>query len=132
VQTLNRLRIIHVLRAPVGGLFRHVSDLARAQTEAGHEVGIVCDMTPALEPGHPLNRCCRLGIHPIPMARLPGPADLATARRIAFNAARLEPDIVHGHGAKGGLHARLAGRLLGRPVVYMAAACITGRHHRRA
>jgi glycosyltransferase involved in cell wall biosynthesis len=118
VQTLNRLRIIHVLRAPVGGLFRHVSDLARAQTEAGHEVGIVCDMTPALEPGHPLIRCCRLGIHPIPMARLPGPADLATARRMAFNAARLEPDIIHGHGAKGGLHARLAGRLLGRPVVY--------------
>src|SRR4026208_242288 len=37
---------------------------------------------------------------------------------MAVSAARLEPDIVHGHGAKGGLHARLAGRLLGRPVVY--------------
>jgi glycosyltransferase involved in cell wall biosynthesis len=112
------LRIIHVLRAPVGGLFRHVGDLARAQAEAGHEVGLMCDTAPALEPGHLLIGRCQLGIHPIPMARLPGPGDLATARRIALDAARLEPDIIHGHGAKGGLHARLAGRLLGRPAVY--------------
>jgi len=37
------LRILHVLRAPVGGLFRHVLDLARLQAEHGHEVGIVAD-----------------------------------------------------------------------------------------
>ena len=36
-------RILHVFRAPVGGLFRHVVDLARLQAAAGHEVGIVCD-----------------------------------------------------------------------------------------
>ena len=37
------LRIVHVFRAPVGGLFRHVVDLATAQTAVGHKVGIVCD-----------------------------------------------------------------------------------------
>ena len=37
------LRILHVLRSPVGGLFRHVVDLSRAQTARGHEVGIVAD-----------------------------------------------------------------------------------------
>ena len=35
------LKILHVLRAPVGGLFRHVLDLARGQAARGHQVGVV-------------------------------------------------------------------------------------------
>ncbi|MGZ5851191.1 MAG: glycosyltransferase family 1 protein, partial [Hyphomicrobium sp.] len=38
-------RILHVLRAPVGGLFRHVLDLSAAQAERGHDVGLVFDST---------------------------------------------------------------------------------------
>ena len=37
------LRILHCLRAPAGGLFRHVHDLALGQAQLGAEVGIVCD-----------------------------------------------------------------------------------------
>ena len=37
------LKILHVLRSPVGGLFRHVIDLARAQAARGHQIGIVAD-----------------------------------------------------------------------------------------
>ena len=37
------LRILHCLRAPVGGLFRHVRDLAREQGLRGHDVGVLCD-----------------------------------------------------------------------------------------
>lgn len=37
------LNILHVLRAPVGGLFRHVIDLARGQAARGHRVGLVAD-----------------------------------------------------------------------------------------
>ena len=37
------LRIIHCLRAPVGGLFRHVRDLAIAQAARGHQVGVIAD-----------------------------------------------------------------------------------------
>ncbi len=35
------LRILHVFRAPLGGLFRHVIDLTRAQIMRGHDVGIL-------------------------------------------------------------------------------------------
>jgi glycosyltransferase involved in cell wall biosynthesis len=63
---------------------------------------------------------CRLGIHRLPITRLPGAADLVTAGRIVRLLARLRPDIIHGHGAKGGLHARLAGRLSALPTVYTA------------
>ena len=37
------LNILHVLRAPVGGLFRHVLDLARGQIARGHRVGLIVD-----------------------------------------------------------------------------------------
>ncbi len=37
------LRIVHIVRAPIGGIFRHISDLAIAQTRAGHQVGVICD-----------------------------------------------------------------------------------------
>jgi hypothetical protein len=42
---LNSLRIVHVTRTPVGGIFRHILDLARGQAARGHQVGIVCDST---------------------------------------------------------------------------------------
>ena len=37
------LKIIHVLRAPLGGLFRHVVDVAQGQAERGHRVGLIVD-----------------------------------------------------------------------------------------
>ena len=37
------LRIVHLVRAPIGGIFRHIADLALAQTRAGHQVGVICD-----------------------------------------------------------------------------------------
>jgi hypothetical protein len=37
------LRILHAVRAPVGGIFRHVLDLANGQADRGHHVGIVAD-----------------------------------------------------------------------------------------
>ena len=41
------MNILHVFRAPIGGLFRHVTDLVRGQIERGHRVGIVADSTRA-------------------------------------------------------------------------------------
>ena len=38
-----QLRIVHCVRAPIGGIFRNVLDLAAAQTASGHLVGIVLD-----------------------------------------------------------------------------------------
>ena len=38
-----KLRILHVFRAPLGGLFRHVVDLAGEQVARGHDVGLFFD-----------------------------------------------------------------------------------------
>src|SRR5215469_12423637 len=39
------LKIVHMLRAPLGGLFRHVIDVTRGQVERGHRVGLIVDST---------------------------------------------------------------------------------------
>jgi glycosyltransferase involved in cell wall biosynthesis len=107
------MKIIHVFRAPIGGLFRHVRDLARGQTEIGHEVGIICDSTTggdyATELLRQLAPYCSLGIERHPISRMPGLGDLAGARAATKIARRLQPDVLHGHGAKGGVYARIAG-----------------------
>ena len=116
------MRIMHVFRAPFGGLFRHVCDLARAQHQLGHQVALVCDSTTggkaARQTLEQLNPHCSLGITRMPMSRLPGPADALTARRIANMAKQLQPDVLHGHGAKGGVYARLASKGSGASAIY--------------
>src|ERR1700761_3251993 len=37
------LRILHAVRAPVGGIFRHILDVANGQADRGHHVGIIAD-----------------------------------------------------------------------------------------
>ncbi|MER8729056.1 glycosyltransferase family 4 protein [Mesorhizobium sp. M0854] len=110
------LRIVHCFRSPVGGIFRHVRDLTEAQVAAGHAVGIVCDSTTGGDFEERLFEQMKgslaLGIHRTPMQRHVGPGDLASARRTYRIIKELRPDVLHGHGAKGGAYARLFGSLL--------------------
>jgi glycosyltransferase involved in cell wall biosynthesis len=104
------LRILHVLRAPVGGLFRHVIDLARGQAQRGHQVGIVAASHAG---GARAERALgaldlALGLTRIPMSRHIGASDLAAQRHVARRAAETDADVLHGHGAKGGAYVRLA------------------------
>jgi len=110
------LRIIHVFRAPVGGLFRHVTDLATEQVHQGHQVGIVCDSLAggAYEDGilAALGAEMPLGLIRMPMRRQISPTDLVAASRLVSHIAGLSPDVIHGHGAKGGAYARPIGTWL--------------------
>lgn len=105
------LRILHVFRAPLGGLYRHVLDVARAQTERGHEVGIFCDSTTggsrADETLEELRPKMSLGVTRIAMRRLPHPMDAAAILALTRLYRRVRPDVLHGHGSKGGAYARL-------------------------
>jgi glycosyltransferase involved in cell wall biosynthesis len=110
-----QLNILHCLRAPIGGLFRHVVDLAGAQAALGHRVGVICAsggdtltearllaLTPSL----------RLGLHRLSMGRDLGLGDLQAWRQVVALTQELDAGVLHGHGAKGGAYARLAARTL--------------------
>lgn len=105
------LRILHVFRAPLGGLFRHVLDLARGQVERGHEVGIFCDSTTggtrASDVFANLAPRLALGVTRVPMSRYPSPTDTRAQLALIGKRRQLRPDVVHGHGSKGGVYARL-------------------------
>ena len=106
------LRVLHVMRAPVGGLFRHVLDLAGEQASRGHYVGIVADRTTAdtltIQRLSAIAPKLKLGLSLIPMSRQPGIGDASTLRSVIKIARALDLDVLHGHGAKGGAYARLA------------------------
>lgn len=110
------MRILHCLRAPVGGLFRHVVDLARAQAALGHDVGLIVDSMvsdPLTEQRLASSAShLSLGIARVAMTRLPSVCDVWAHRCITAHAGHLSLDVLHGHGAKGGAFARLAGRAL--------------------
>lgn len=109
---MTALNILHVFRAPVGGLFRHVLDLAREQAARGHKVGLICDsgtggaraetQLGALAPS------LALGLTRYPMHRQPHPGDCLALRHVSARIAQTQPDVIHGHGAKGGAYSRLA------------------------
>jgi len=112
-QLRQQLSIVHVARSPVGGIFRHISDLAAAQHAAGHSVGLICDSTTggALEERRiaALSPFLTLGTARPHMTRSIGPADVASTVSVIRHVVRMRPDIIHCHGAKGGVYGRLAG-----------------------
>jgi glycosyltransferase involved in cell wall biosynthesis len=106
------LNILHVLRTPVGGLFRHVHDLARGQAARGHRVGVIADSGTGGRAADALLRELKpflaLGVTRTSMPRQPGPTDLTALAHVTGRIAATRADVVHGHGAKGGTYARLA------------------------
>ena len=107
----DRLRILHVFRAPLGGLFRHVLDVARGQIARGHEVGFFCDSSTggsrADETLEALQPDLALGLVRSPMRRGVHPFDITALAGLAWMCRKVRPDVLHGHGAKGGAFARL-------------------------
>ncbi len=112
------LRIMHVVRSPVGGIFRHIEDLAISQAAAGHEVGVVCDNLTG--GSFEDDRIARLGPHlalgsvRMPMARQVGISDVGALAKARSILEPLRPDVIHTHGAKGGVFGRVVGAWLGR------------------
>jgi glycosyltransferase involved in cell wall biosynthesis len=116
------LRILHATRAPVGGIFRHIMDLANGQADRGHHVGIVADgLTGGERAEQALAEIAprlKLGIHRVAIRRELVPADALVWARFQRLIRRLKPDVLHGHGAKAGAFIRLNTGAKGRIRVY--------------
>jgi len=105
------LKIVHVTRAPVGGIFRHILDLAIGQAARGHEVGIVTDsLTGGERAAAALDAIApqlKLGAARFPIQRELSPTDFFGFLKVRQLLLAHDPDVMHGHGAKGGAFVRL-------------------------
>ncbi len=105
------LRILHVVRAPVGGIFRHILDVANGQIERGHHVGIVTDSITGGERAATalaeIEPRLKLGVRRVAIRREPRFADAMVWAQIAGLIWKWKPDVLHGHGAKAGAYVRL-------------------------
>lgn len=110
------MRIIHCFRSPVGGIFRHVRDLVTEHSRAGHDIGILCDNITGGEHEEQQIRALMphlsLGVVRMPIQRSVGPSDLRALWKSYKEIKTLRPDVIHGHGAKGGAIARIIGSAL--------------------
>lgn len=108
------LRILHAVRAPVGGIIRHILDLANGQVDRGHHVGILADsLTGGERAGKALAELAprlKLGVHRLAIRREPSPEDFLVWLRMRRLIATLKPDVMHGHGAKAGAFVRMRRR----------------------
>ncbi|MGA2894674.1 MAG: glycosyltransferase family 4 protein [Xanthobacteraceae bacterium] len=106
------LKILHILRAPLGGLFRHVVDVAQGQMGRGHRVGLIVDSTTGGARADALLAALAprlaLGIMRVPITREISRRDANALWRISRRVKVLAPDVLHGHGAKGAALARLS------------------------
>jgi glycosyltransferase involved in cell wall biosynthesis len=90
-----------VVRPSEGGAFGHVATLSRELARRNHEVAI-CG---------PHGAWKDLGVEVIELdivRPISPPADLVALRRLAGIVRAFAPDVVHAHGSKGGVMARLA------------------------
>jgi glycosyltransferase involved in cell wall biosynthesis len=93
-----------------------VRDLVIEHSKAGHEVGILCDSSTGGEHEDALFDDIRpylaLGLTRVPIRRSISPSDIGVLWDAYKKIKSLRPDVLHGHGAKGGVLARLAGSAL--------------------
>jgi len=101
------------VRAPVGGIFRHILDVANGQADRGHQVGLIADsLTGGERAAAALAEIAprlKLGVHRMAIHREPHPTDAVVWGRMARLIRRLNPDVLHGHGAKAGAFVRMKG-----------------------
>lgn len=106
----------------MGGLFRHVLDCLQYFTDAGISVGVVCDEAIGTQAPvsmrEMIEKSCSLGLLGIPIPRRPSPCDIVSLLRTARYCKTVRPDIIHGHGAKGGFYSRIVSRMTGVPSIY--------------
>ena len=116
------LRILHATRAPVGGIIRHILDLANGQADRGHHVGIIADSLTGGERAEAALKeiapRLKLGVHRLAIRRELLPTDALVWAHFMHLIKRLKPDVLHGHGAKAGAFIRLKGRSKGTIRVY--------------
>ncbi|MCK5882807.1 MAG: glycosyltransferase, partial [Bacteriovoracaceae bacterium] len=115
-----KLKVLQIVRIPAGGIRKHIVSIIEGMESGNFECYLATDVnfadnTYKISP--PLSDD---KIYSISIPNSPGPKDLLMLWKLYCHYKSFKLDIIHGHGAKGGLYARLLGRMLGAKVFYTA------------
>ncbi len=114
------LRVLQVLGDPTGGIRKHVHDIIRSSYSGEMEVHYAHGKTVDLVGKKDLAEFASRNIASMALVvpKKPHPLDIKNIYLLARYCRARKIDVVHGHGAKGGLYARLVSAMLGIPCVY--------------
>lgn len=115
---MNALVIVQILRAPIGGIRKHVIDILESLENENVEQIFITNFKHADKDLAYLNSIANLRIYSFDILDRPGFSDLMNVIAILRLLNRTKIDVIHGHGAKGGLYARIIGLILGVKIFY--------------
>jgi glycosyltransferase involved in cell wall biosynthesis len=113
-----KLLIVHILRAPVGGIRKHVVDILEAFGGLNVEQIFITNLREADKDLSHLNMLPNLKIYNINIFDKPSIDDIINIYKIYFLLRKFNIDVIHGHGAKGGVYARILGLFFGTRAFY--------------
>jgi glycosyltransferase involved in cell wall biosynthesis len=115
-------KVVQIVRTPVGGIRKHILSIVEGLSDE-YEMILILDTSGADSRyfdfiNDPKNK--RIKVYDLRILDQPGPRDLLNLFKVLLIMKNISPDVIHGHGAKGGLYARLVGFFLGIKVIYTA------------
>lgn len=112
---MNKKVVVQILRAPIGGIRKHVYDILENTSADAYRYIFITNMDDA---DSPLPQLRNLELFNLNIQEKPSLRDLLNMIRIYFHLYGANVDVVHGHGAKGGLYARIVSYLLRAKCIY--------------
>lgn len=117
-------RPVHVMQIvgdPVGGIRKHVHSIINGLDAASFVQSYAYSTIMQDEQFRREIGSLRLklkGVVPLAIRKKPHPSDLLNLAKLIRFCCKYKVDIVHGHGAKGGMYARLVARICRIPAIY--------------
>lgn len=107
--------VVQILRTPAGGIRKHVYDILTGLPEDEFEHIFITNMKDADRPA-PEGK--NVSVYHLDIGESPSPRDLINLFKIYVLLYGKNVDVIHGHGAKGGLYARVAAFFLRAKCIY--------------
>lgn len=117
------IRIVHIVRAPTGGIRKHILAIMDGLDPAQFDQQIATSPINADETfkqRFSSDLEFRKRVIPVETPDLPSPRDVVNLWSLYRRLKSVRPHILHGHGAKGGMYARILSRLIGTRSIYTA------------
>jgi len=115
---LNKITLVQILRSPEGGIRKHVVDILENLSNEHYDTVFITDRTTEDRDLNYLSTKYSVEFYNLRIIDRPGFRDIVNIVKIIFFLIGKKNIILHGHGAKGGLYARVCSLFLKCKSVY--------------